>query len=370
MPNNDNGYMLVRELRVCKYTSHDIVPVFTENITGPEDKPCLNLSHARFGAISVTRLYSPDDPSNFRVIGVKTTTVDHRRHDDTQTTCFRIGNSVSFSQSRYMTNIILLMPTCTKVLYSWSSLEILSPEYILNLPLHRPGPISLFDITQAKKATEPAPVLQPFWAQGCYSRLSLLRTETSRHDPRFPATHIALLATEEELFILAIRRISGLGATPHVHLVRFPLPASPVDSILHFRMDGDSSHGLIWMQLHPEPSQLRCDRTGTGINTKTARTGLWSYTVDWPTEGESPGYIRLDRPSAAHAGPPALPDVLFENTCRAFTDEGIEAQSMTFRVDTVSGKFVQFPKRDWSNIDFEELDTRTEAAMYLFGDGA
>ncbi len=115
------------------------------------------------------------------------------------------------------------------------------------------------------------------------------------------------------------------------------VPEPPIPARIEYQIHGDLNHGLVRMQHFSQLSRHPGQRSQN-----LARTGLWSYTADYQLypegHGEPPGYMRLDR----EMGRRTLPEVQLGNTLRSFTSEGIEAESMEFGVDTISGRLVHF----------------------------
>lgn len=146
-----------------------------------------------------------------------------------------------------------------------------------------------------------------------------------------------------------------------VRLTSTSVPVPPTPARIEYQIHGDLNHGLVRMQHFPELFWRRGRRSRN-----LARTGLWSYTADYPlypgSHGDSPGYMRLDRETSSRT----LPEVQLGNTLRSFTSEGIEAESMEFRVDTVSGRLVHFAQLPMLNRPGEAAIRRVE--MYVIDD--
>lgn len=235
------------------------------------------------------------------------------------------------------------------------SLDLVSHKYAYGCPRYDAGVLQLFDISQANKAPEPAVALQPMWSGEVDAPLWLLKMvlqvddHMDRLNPNFPTCR-ALLLSKEQLYVLQTPASPETSAD--VSLSSILIPESPLRTEAGLHIHGTITLGLISMQHKREPPRRH-----------VARTGVWSYTVDYAQDqghARAPGYMRLERPQH---GP--LPKGKLGNTLRVFTAEGIEAESMGFRVDSFSGRFVQFPKlTPWSDdLDVEEI---RKVDMYSF----
>lgn len=192
----------------------------------------------------------------------------------------------------------------------------------------------LIDIARASKSTEPPALIHPvdsgeidspWWLVG-----KCVVDNTSRQSP-LPCSVRVLLLSPKRLYVLHITRTTSVNVT-HMTLGFVPITTLLTVPEALVRMQGGLDHGLICMQRPPRRRPRRDPLEGE----KYTRTGLWSYTVDYPqAQGsriKSPGSMRLESTSRIFA-----PQILIGDR-----NESIEAQSMEFRVDPVSGRFVQF----------------------------
>lgn len=224
-------------------------------------------------------------------------------------------------------------------------MELLLPHYVLIRPTSsETGKLHLFDISGVAECNNSPPILEPFWSSPpgtyfCNTLTGDVNTSHLRCTNRRAPSFQTLFPVDGHLHALAISvpvTQSQPSDIKRVHSVSIPVPLPKDRLYLDLHVYGNGSHFLVHVQKYSRLSYRPFFSRGCEL------IGLWSFTVDLMqgqgAEGVSPGNVRLDREHNTTS------PIRFGNILQLLNATGEEDNMTEFRVDDVSGSFVQFPR--------------------------